>query len=152
MSESAAETEKRDQFERRQFDFWIGEWDCRWDGGEGSNTIVAELDGMVILERFDGRPGTPLLGLSLSVYDDAAAVWRQAWADSSGTYLDFVGTFADGVMDLRREATSADGAPLTQRMRFTEIAAERLVWLWERRRAGSTEWDVLWRIDYTRRA
>ena len=48
----------------RQFDFWVGDWDCSWDGGNGTNKVTAELDGMVILERFDGHrrfgcPGGP---------------------------------------------------------------------------------------------
>ena len=53
-------------------DFWVGEWDARWDGGHGTNTVTSELDGAVILERFDGRPGTTLRGLSVSVFDARA--------------------------------------------------------------------------------
>ena len=134
---------------RRQFDFWLGEWECTWEGGRGSNTVSAELDGMVVLERFDGRPGTELRGISVSVYDEKAACWRQTWVDSSGAYLEFTGGFAEGTMELRREAVE-DGAAIEQRMRFTEIAADGLVWLWERRPACGA-WETLWRIDYRRR-
>ena len=35
----------------RELDFWVGEWDGRWEGGSGTNVISAELDGTVILER-----------------------------------------------------------------------------------------------------
>ena len=135
--------------ERRQFDFWVGDWDCSWDGGSGTNTVTAELDGMVIQERFDGRPGTPLQGISVSVYDEQGGVWRQAWADSGGAYLDFVGSFKDGVMELARE-TRIDGKTVGQRMRFTEITTDSLVWLWERAPDG-TDWETEWRIDYRRR-
>jgi Protein of unknown function (DUF1579) len=134
---------------RHQFDFWLGNWDCTWEGGHGRNAVTAELDGMVIVERFDGRPGTPLRGISVSVYDEAAEAWRQTWVDSAGSYLDFIGGFADGVMELRRRPVES-GAAVEQRMRFTEIAADGLVWLWERRPAGG-EWETLWRIDYRRR-
>ena len=34
-------------------------------------------------------------------------------------------------------------------MRFTEIAADSFVWLWER--GADDGWTVQWRIDYTRR-
>lgn len=135
---------------RRQFDFWIGTWDCHWDGGHGSNTVTAELDGMVVLERFDGRPGTELQGISTSIFDESENAWRQTWVDSSGGFLDFVGGFSDGVMDLRREAV-VDGETVGQRMRWTEIEADSFVWLWERLPAGSRNWETLWRIEYSRR-
>jgi hypothetical protein len=124
--------------ERRQFDFWLGEWDCSWEDGTGSNVVTSELDGTVILERFDGRPGTPLRGISVSMYDLEHHVWRQTWVDSSGGYLDLSGGFSDGVMELRHDTAT----PF--RMRFTDLAADSFVWRWER-------WDERWRIDYRRR-
>jgi hypothetical protein len=46
--------------EARQFDFWIGDWDAVWgDNARGTNVVRAVLDNAVILENFDGRPGTP---------------------------------------------------------------------------------------------
>ena len=134
---------------RRQFDFWLGTWDCRWDGGHGSNTVTAELDGVVILERFDGRPSTELQGISVSIFDESENAWRQTWVDSSGGFLDFTGRFDNGVMDLRREAI-VDGATVGQRMRWTEIEANSFVWVWERLPAGSRNWETLWRIEYAR--
>ena len=90
------------------FDFWVGEWDGQWEGGRGSNTVTSELDGSVILERFDGRPGTTLQGLSLSVFDRERECWRQTWVDSNGGYLDFTGGVGDdGVMELRHEQREA---------------------------------------------
>jgi hypothetical protein len=135
--------------ERRQFDFWLGEWECEWDGARGSNTVTAELDGMALLERFDGRPGTELRGMSVSTYDADAAAWRQTWVDSSGAYLDFVGGWRDGAMDLRRDAV-VDGHAFSYRMRFTDIAEGSLLWRWERTSAGAEAWQTLWRIGYTR--
>ena len=123
------------------FDFWIGEWDARWDGGHGTNVVTAELDGVVVLERFDGRPGTELRGISVSVHDGSE--WRQTWVDSQHGYLDFRGGMRDGEMELRHER---EGVPF--RMRFTEIGKRSFVWLWERHADG--KWSGQWRIDYTR--
>ena len=25
-------------------DFWLGEWNCAWDGGHGTNSVTRELD------------------------------------------------------------------------------------------------------------
>jgi hypothetical protein len=132
--------------ERRQFDFWLGEWRARWDGGHGTNVVTAELGGTVIFERFES---TPLRGLSLSVYDETDACWKQTWADSAGGYLDFTGRFEDGTMELRRAARE-DGLLVPYRMRWTEISADAFVWFWERQSRG--RWETRWRIDYARSA
>jgi hypothetical protein len=133
----------------RQFDFWLGEWDCRWQGGNGTNVVTAELDGAVILERFESCSGTLLRGISVSVYDGAAGEWRQTWVDSTRAYLEFVGGIRDGEMELRRTAQE-NGCIVRYRMRFTDVEADRLVWLWERRNGDGREWELQWRIDYAR--
>jgi hypothetical protein len=133
-----------------EFDFWLGEWDCRWKGGHGSNVVTAELDGAVILERFDGRPGTPLRGISVSVYDAEDALWRQTWVDSQRGYLDLSGRFEDGVMELRHDARE-DHDVVPYRMRFIDIAPASFVWTWERFDSRVGEWTEQWRIDYARR-
>ena len=91
----------------RQFDFWLGEWDCAWHDGErrhvATNSVYLDLGGCVVVENFDGRPSLDLQGLSFSVYDRNAACWKQTWVDSEGSYLDFTGGFENGVMELRRD-------------------------------------------------
>jgi hypothetical protein len=129
-----------------EFDFWLGEWDARWDGGRGTNVVTSELDGAVILERFDGRPGTDLQGISVSVQD--GGTWRQTWVDSQHGYLDFSGGMREGVMELHHER-DVDGERARFRMRFTEIASSSFVWFWER--LVDDTWEERWRIDYTRR-
>ncbi len=135
----------------RELDFWVGEWDARWEGGHGTNVISSELDGTVILERFDGRPGTTLQGISVSVFDRDLERWRQTWVDSHHGYLDFVGGVGeDGVLELCHEKRTADGESVHFRMRFTDVQDDSFVWLWQRREPGGG-WSDRWRIDYTRR-
>jgi hypothetical protein len=123
------------------FDFWVGEWDAQWEGGRGTNVVTSELDGTVILERFDGRPGTDLQGISVTVHDGTE--WRQTWVDSQHGYIDLRGGPQGDVVELRHER---DGIPF--RMRFTEIREDSFVWLWESKPNGA--WEERWRIDYTR--
>ena len=98
----------------RQFDFWVGEWDCVWSDEHewhaGTNTVYLDLGGAVVVESFDGRPSLEYQGLSFSVYDRAAHCWKQTWVDSVGNYLDFAGSFENGVMELRRHG-EVDGSP-----------------------------------------
>lgn len=137
----------------RQFDFWLGEWDCTWvnDGDRctATNSVYADLGGCVLVENFDGRPSLDLQGLSFSVYDREAQCWKQTWVDSQGGYLDFVGGFENGAMELRRNG-EVDGTPAIFRMRWENIEADALDWRWQRSVDGGETWTTLWELEYRR--
>jgi hypothetical protein len=137
----------------RQFDFWLGEWDCTWDDGDrrrvATNSVYLDLGGKVVVENFDGRPSLDFQGLSFSVYDRGAGCWKQTWVDSEGSYLDFAGGFENGVMELRRNG-EVDGAPAVFRMRWENIERDSLDWSWQRSDDGGDTWVSLWEIEYTR--
>jgi hypothetical protein len=137
----------------RQFDFWLGDWDCTWhqDGLEhvGTNSVYLDLGGCVLVENFDGRPSLDFQGLSFSVYDREAHCWKQSWVDSEGGYLDFAGSFENGVMELRRNG-EVDGVPALFRMRWENIEHDSLDWSWQRSVDGGETWTTLWAIAYTR--
>lgn len=137
--------------EARQLDFWVGEWDLEWaDGGKGLNVIEATLDGCVVVENFDGRPGMSLRGMSVSTYNAQLEKWQQTWVDNEGAYLDFVGEFVDSKMVLQRRKT-VDGKEVLQRMVYYDIKKGSLMWNWERSEDGGKSWKVLWEIAYTRK-
>jgi hypothetical protein len=77
--------------------------------------------------------------------------WCQTWVDSGGLYLDFVGDLVDDVMRLERRTVVA-GAAVVQRMEWSHISAESLVWQWMRAPEDSQEFEVLWQLDYRRTA
>jgi hypothetical protein len=131
----------------RDFDFWLGEWEVSWDDRRGTNVIEPIFDGRVILEQFDGHPGADFRGMSVSVYDESARVWRQTWVDSEGNYLQFTGSFGDGVMDLRGER-SGD----LVRMQWRDIRSDALTWLWQRSEDGGESWVTMWELAYRRRS
>jgi hypothetical protein len=134
------------------FDFWLGDWRVTdpSDGSAGRNTIRRVLGGQVIEERFTfpGPDGKAYRGRSHTVHVEGRG-WCQTWVDSSGLYLDFVGGVTDDGMALQREAT-LDGAVVTQRMMWSEIGSESLTWQWLRAPQGSDDWQLVWRLDYTR--
>lgn len=134
----------------RQFDFWLGEWDLTWgDGESGTNSVYLDLGDKVVVESFDARPSMDFQGISHSVYDRASACWKQTWVDTDGNYLDFVGGFANGVMELRREALFEGGLAVF-RMRWYEIERDSLSWAYERSDDDGATWTVLWEIGYRR--
>ncbi|MBL8515371.1 MAG: hypothetical protein JNM76_00265 [Betaproteobacteria bacterium] len=141
--------------EARQFDFWLGDWTARFAGGDGKtvtgrNTVGTLYDGCVIVEQFDGAPGSPLKGMSHSVYDGNAKRWKQTWVDNSGGYLDFIGGWEGDRMILTRE-TERNGQRFQQRMVWFDISREAFNWHWERSDDGGKTWKVNWRIAYQRR-
>lgn len=131
----------------RQFDFWLGEWNAAWEGGEGMNRIEMGFDGRVVVENFTAPD---LIGMSVSVYDSERKLWCQTWVDNNGSYLDFTGGFTDGKMILTRDAF-AKGQSFKQRMVWFNIAADRFDWNWERSDDGGSTWQVKWQIKYTRK-
>jgi hypothetical protein len=140
----------------RQFDFWLGDWDVTWTDpasgpGRGRNRVEATLDGHVVQENFDGRPSTPLRGMSVSVYSAAHDLWRQTWVDNTGNYWAFSGRWAEGRMTLGTEV-ERDGRPVRLRMVWFNLAPDSLDWHWERSVDGGQTWSVLWALHYTRRA
>ena len=137
----------------RQFDFWLGEWDCSWDDGDrrhvATNSVYLDLGDKVVVENFDGRPSLEFQGLSFSVYDRNARCWKQTWVDSEGSYLDFAGGFENGVMELRRSG-EVDGAPAIFRMRWENIERDSFDWSWQRSDDDGETWTSLWEIEYSR--
>ncbi len=134
-----------------ELDFWLGSWHARWEGGEGTNTITRELDGKVVVERFEGRPAMELTGLSVSVFDAAADLWRQTWVDDQGSYFALTGG-AEGDTFVLHMATVRGGVPVELRMVFSEIETDSFRWVWERSTDGGATWDPAWEIAYTRTA
>jgi hypothetical protein len=146
--------------EARQFDFWIGEWDLTWpaeqaggDPGEtmtGTNRITNLFGPCAIEENFE-TDDRSFLGHSVSVYDEKAATWRQTWVDSAGSYLSLTGGLTGDDMMLSTEPTSDGDDVVVNRMVFTDISPESLLWLWQKSTDGGDTWTDLWTITYRRR-
>lgn len=137
--------------EATQFNFWLGEWDLTWsNGGHGTNSIRAILDGKVILETFNADPTDAFQGMSFSVYNPLLSKWQQTWVDNQGTYLDLVGDYQEGKMILERTASVGEKSIL-QRMIFFNITDTHLDWSWQRSQDHGTTWESLWQIHYQRK-
>jgi hypothetical protein len=133
--------------ENHDFDFWLGQWDVYWADKQGANRIESILDGAVIQENFDGDG---LIGTSLSVYSKEDNRWHQTWVDNTGSYLDFIGEFAEGKMILTRNGI-VEGRTIKQRMIWYDITVDAFLWNWERSDDDGITWRELWKIEYKRR-
>jgi hypothetical protein len=128
------------------FDFWVGAWECAWDGGRARNSVQKILGGRAVLESFDGSADADLRGISISAWDAAHGCWAQTWADNHGNVFQLTGGLrADGVMEILT-APGHDGS--VRRMTFSGIEADGFDWEW----AGSGDggFEPLWSLRYTR--
>lgn len=142
--------------EFRQMDFWVGEWDARWEAspgqpaGVGTNTITREYDNCVIQEQFDGGPSTGnLIGHSVSTYHAPTQRWRQTWVDNQGGYFALVGGPQGNDFVLIMNSYPAN-VPV-RRMLFTDITPNAFTWRWQASTDGGATWTDSWVIHYTRR-
>jgi hypothetical protein len=136
-----------DPLDANSFDFWLGDWNCAFDGGRGVNRVTRELGGNVIVERFELVEPRPWQGRSLSVYDPHAG-WRQTWVDETPNYWHFEGALVDGdpcFATLGR----VDQDDRFKRMVFSAITPYGFDWRWESSEDGR-DWTLTWALRYTR--
>ncbi len=136
----------------RQLDFWLGEWNVKWEQGQGTNSVQRILDGKVLHENFRGNwsGSHPFNGNSFSVYVATEKTWKQTWVDNQGGYADLKGNAEGSSFILMREQIN-DGQRILQRMLFTDIRRNSFTWDWQLSRNGGTTWVSNWKIEYTRK-
>ncbi|MEM8762672.1 MAG: hypothetical protein AAGD88_02595 [Bacteroidota bacterium] len=141
-----------------EFDFWVGTWDATWDEGEGvvgkgTNSIQRIMDKKVLLENFEILEGASkgFKGTSISVLSIQTATWKQAWADSQGSYLDFEGFVNKDARGFKTHTVNSKGQKMIARMVFKDIQADAFTWDWESSMDGGKTWNLLWRVNYTRK-
>ncbi|HAS45550.1 MAG TPA: hypothetical protein DCS93_34010 [Microscillaceae bacterium] len=146
----------------KKFDFWVGKWNATWknaDGttGQATNEITKILNNKVIQENFQVKNDKSLKGfhgLSFSVYNPFAKVWKQTWVDNQGAYLDFYGKFDGDKRIFERKFTGAagklKGKTVMQRMVFYNIKPDSFDWDWETSMDEGKTWKLNWRIKYTK--
>jgi hypothetical protein len=138
-----------DQLGAHAFDFWIGEWNCEFEGGSAINTVTREFQDNVVRERFVMESPQSWQGTSLSVYAARLDLWRQTWVDTDGSYWHFVGGLVEG-NPCFATPEPVDFDPLYKRMIFSNITDAGFDWRWESSADQST-WTENWSIRYTRR-
>ena len=109
------------------------------------------LGGTVIEENFviSGGAQAGFLGKSISVLD-VNGNWHQAWTDNQGGYFDFIGEVIGKKKIFKTKQVERDGKKIIQRMVFYNIKEDSFMWDWEGTQDGGENWNLLWRINYTR--
>ena len=136
---------------RRQFDFWVGNWDVTVAGKPaGVNRIEKILDGCALLENWQGVGG--MSGKSLNFYDPRRERWHQTWVDDRGGSLGLDGAFAGGKMVLTgTKKDPATGKTTIDRITWTPLPADQVRQVWETSTDDGKSWTVAFDGLYTRK-
>jgi hypothetical protein len=130
----------------RHFDFRLGEWDVTWPGGgSAASSVYVDFDDRVIVESWDGRPSSDLQGMSLTLYDEEAGLWRHTWVDSDGTFDVLAGGFDGDGMELRSEQGDH-----RQRARWFDVEPDGFSWTLEQSADGGRSWTLVSEVRYSR--
>jgi hypothetical protein len=135
----------------RQFDFWVGTWECRDASGKlaGTNVIRKILGGAVLEESWSGVSGSK--GRSFNIHDAATGRWHQTWVDDSGLLLLLDGGLQeDGSMVLQGERPR-EGGVSRHRIRWTPLEGGRVRQVWDASDDGGASWKNLVDLVYSPR-
>lgn len=116
----------------RQFDFWVGSWECHTQSGQlaGTNRIEKILDGRVLQENWESAGGSP--GKSFNIYDAVTDTWHQTWVDASGTLLLLDGgLLEDGSMLMEGTRPAAGGGEVRHRITWTPMDGGQVNQVWD---------------------
>jgi hypothetical protein len=137
---------------RRQFDFWLGDWDVHDPSGKlvGRNRITRVHGGCALEEQWSGNGG--VTGTSLNAYDPERDRWHQTWIDNTGGLLQLDGGWKDDRMVLVGQDAPSPGAPPTlQRISWQPLPDGRVRQLWEASKDAGRTWTTAFDGTYSRR-
>ncbi len=136
--------------ERRQFDFWIGNWDVQVNGQTvGENLVELEARGCTLVENWKGGSGN--IGKSLNVYDPAVKKWKQFYVGSGGMVLEVAGEYKDNVMRLEGETVGQNGARVLNILSFHNLPDKTVRQHWQTSSDGGKTWQTVWDAIYVRK-
>lgn len=150
--QTAAQPKPCAEPERRQFDFWVGEWDVYPTGKAvlvAHSRIESLYGGCAVRENWMPLKGTG--GGSLNAYVPDEKVWRQTWVGSGGERVDFAGGFDGKAMVLTGNwmGLVKPGEAKLTRMTYTPAADGSVRQFGETSDDGSKTWSA--NFDFTYR-
>ncbi len=136
--------------ERRQFDFWIGDWTVSDPQGQivGANTIAMIGDGCGLLESWRSAGGNT--GSSINMYDPGTGQWSQTWVGGGGLILHLHGGLEDGSMVLEGEREGPEGK-VTDRLSWTPNEDGSVRQHWQVSNDGGETFQTAFDGRYTKR-
>lgn len=136
----------------RDFDFWIGEWEVYTAVGHnlaGHSRIERILNGCAIQENWAGSVGDS--GKSFNWFNTVTQEWQQTWiADQAYSTEYRKGKLEGSNLSLLADSYTAQGAPITIRLTFTNIDPNRVRQHFEQSADSGKTWSTTTDLVYVR--
>lgn len=135
----------------RQFDFWVGAWDVSITGKPQvvAHSLIESLyGGCAVRENWSPLKGAG--GGSLSSFDAAKGVWRQAWVDSDGSWAQFEGGWDGAAMVLTGPWPEPGATDRLVRMRYARLADGAVRQIGEQSLDSGKTWEASFDFTYRR--
>lgn len=134
----------------RQLDFWVGRWDVQVSGQSvGTNVIERLEEGCLVMENWSGRGGSS--GRSMNFFNPATNKWRQTYISNNQIIWEMSGEYKDGVMFYEGEMFPLRGTPVMVRVKFFNLAPDRLRHTQDNSTDGGKTWTNVWDATYVRK-
>lgn len=147
-----AQTEENSPNPKRQFDFWVGEWDVyTGENLVGKNSIVLLQNKNVLQENWVSEKQN-FTGTSYSFYNAKTKKWHQVWVDINGSNLLLTGSFSDGKMTLTSGNDSNMGEPNSRhKITWTQLTNGDIKQVWESSTDEGKNWTIQFEGIYKKR-
>jgi hypothetical protein len=148
---STGDTLGKEQEEKRQFEFLLGEWEVVASEGHtttGESSIQLLLDQCMLETTTDGGTGKSFLP-----FDPGTKKWIQDWVDSQSNSVHFDGGMEkDGVMHYYAGDFDAQSKPIKRHMQFFNLDQDYLRQLSQQSSDGGKTWQMQYDFLYVRKS
>jgi hypothetical protein len=140
--------------ERRQFDFWVGEWDVMTPSGglAGHSSVQVISGGCALLENWTSTRGGH--GKSINAYNAATKQWQQYWIGQDGNVTEYRESSWSGkaLSFLARTPVAGGSGVSLQRLTFTPMTDGTVRQLGEISADEGKTWKTAYDFRYHRAA
>lgn len=137
--------------ERRQFDFWLGDWSVSYPGATNpsASKVYLDLDKCMIVESWDGGKGHT--GKNMFAYSADDKNWHGMFADSQGRVHVFAGKVTPAAAEFVGTSRSESGAEVLNRIKVIRIGTDKVQQTWEKSSDNGATWTMEFRGEYTQK-
>ena len=141
---------------KRQFDFWVGEWDVYVTGTNNlaGHSLIQKASGdCMILENWTSLGPVPHNGKSMNYVNPQTKKWEQLWIGSGGGGVPtrfYNGEYRDSVMQFVFEVNNAQGKQIG-RFRFFNQGPDQVRQWSETSADGGKTWTTNYDFTYKRK-
>jgi hypothetical protein len=138
--------------ERRQLDYWLGDWKIAGPGAgpNAASRVYLALDGCMVVESWDGGRGHT--GENMFGYSADDKSWHGMFVDNQGRVHVFVhGKVASGSAEFSGPSGGPNGETVLNRVRIRRIDPDKVEQVWEKSTDNGSTWATDFHGEYLRK-